>query len=109
MNYDAGLREQSEVIHDDEYVHLRVEWKKPKDHRHKFEPVAEGPYKVTKGDNNTVFIEKMERFVENVSRSRVLLTPRPETRNEVEDILKPIAINENDSKYPTGEDVKSKT
>ena len=93
-NYDARLRNQSEVIHEDDYVFLRVERKNPKDHRHKLAPVAEGPFQVTKVDGNTVNIEKAVRSVETVSRSRVVLAPKPASEDEVEKFLKPIDLPE---------------
>lgn len=74
-NSDARQRKQSEVIHEDYYVYLRVYWMNPKDHSRKLLLVAEGPYKVTNINKNTVVIEKTEQFVENVSRSRVVLAP----------------------------------
>lgn len=60
---------------------------------------------MTKVDNNTFVIQKTDRLVDNVSRSLVLLTPRLQTRKEVEAILKPISIGDKDSKYLTGEQV----
>lgn len=38
--YDARLRKKSEAIHEDYYVYLTVELKKPKDRRRKLTPVA---------------------------------------------------------------------
>lgn len=76
-------KKKYDAIHEDDYVHLRVERKNPKEHRHKLAPIAEGRYKVTNVDDKTVAIEKTDRSVENVSRSRVLIVTKPQTENEV--------------------------
>ena len=101
-NYDKRLRKQSEVIREDDYVYLRVERKNPKDHRHKLAPVVEGPFRVTKATGNTATIERKDRSVEKVSRSRVVLAPRPPTNQEVQDILRPTKLS--DSEGPTNEE-----
>jgi len=88
-NYDSRLRKQVEVVKQGDYVFLRVERKNPKDHRHKLAPIAEGPFLVTKTDKNTVVIERSDRSVEKVSRSRVVLAPKPKTKEEVKEILRP--------------------
>ena len=49
---------------------------------------------MTKVDGNTVTIEKADRSVETVSRSRVVLAPKPASEEEVEKLLKPIDLPE---------------
>lgn len=72
----------------------RVERKPPKDHRHKLAPVAEGQFKAIKSDGNTVTIEKTDRSVEAVSRSRVLLKPKTASVEEVNQELQPVKFSE---------------
>lgn len=74
-NYDARLRKQTEVIHEDDYMYLSLQQKKRTDNRHKLALVAEGRYKVTKVDKNTVLIKKTYLSVEKLTRSRVVLAP----------------------------------
>ena len=59
-------------------VYLRVERKDDTETRHKLAPIAEGPFPVKKVDqeNKTVFLERPDKTVENVSRSRVVLAPK---------------------------------
>ena len=78
-----------EVVKQGDYVFLWVELKNSKDHRHNIAPIAEGPFLVTKKDKNTVVIERSDRSVEKVSRSRVVLAPKPKTKEEVKEILRP--------------------
>lgn len=58
-------------------MYLRVEWKNTKDHKHKLAPFAEGPVRVMNTDADAVTIEKADRSVKTVSRSRVVLAPSP--------------------------------
>ena len=44
---------------------------------------------VTKKDRNTVVIERSDSSVEKVSRSRVVIAPKPKTREEIEQTLRP--------------------
>lgn len=74
-------------------MYLRIEQKNTKYHRQKLVTIVEGSYNVTKVENNTVFIEKTNQSVEKVSRSRLVLAPKPETNKEAEEILKPIFID----------------
>ena len=60
-NYDAIIRKKAEGVNQADYVFLRVEGKKPKDHRHKLAPIAEGAYLVTKTYKNTFVIEQSDR------------------------------------------------
>lgn len=59
---------------------------------HKRAPVAEGPFKITKPDDNTVVIEWPDRSIERASRSRVFLNPTSRTTKEVDDILTPVKV-----------------
>ena len=43
---------------------------------------------VTKTNKKTVVIERSDRSVEKVSRSRVVLAPKPKTKEEVKEILR---------------------
>ena len=94
-DYDRRLRRQDETIQAGDHVYLRVERKNAKDHRHKLAPVAEGPYRVSKSEGNTVVIELDDRSVERVSRSRVVLAPKPQTSQEAQDLLRPVALPDN--------------
>ena len=102
-NFDARLRKQRENITVDDYVYLRVERKDPTEHRHKLAAIAEGPYRVTKADDATVVIERPDRSVEKVSRSRVVLAPKPTTDEEMKEILKPPMAADKEDDYPTKE------
>lgn len=51
------------------------------DHSNKLAPIAEGSYKVTKVvDNHKVVFKKTDRAVEKVSRTRVVLAPKPQSK-----------------------------
>ena len=102
-NYDRRLRKQKETIQEGDFVYLRVERKNAADHRHKLAPVAEGPFRVTKTTGNTVVIERADRSVERVSRSRVVLAPKPLTEAEMEQTLQPTLVD-NTLEYPTSAD-----
>ena len=54
--------------------------------------------------DDTVVIEKLDRTVERVSRSRVVLAPKPATVREVDAILRPILNAELDKDYPKSEE-----
>ena len=88
-NYDDRIRNQAALVNQGDYDFFWVERKSRKDHRHKLAPIAEGPYLVTKTDKNTVFIERSYRSVEKASRSRVVLAPKPKTKEEVYQTLRP--------------------
>ena len=103
-NYDRRLRRQAEKIQVDDHVFLRVERKNLHDHRHKLAAVAEGPFRVKEAKDDTVVIEKPDRTVERVSRSRVVLAPKPATVREVDAILRPIPNAELDKDYPKSEE-----
>lgn len=77
--YDKRLRRDNQVIKEDDYVCLRVERKDDKKMCHKLAPVAAGPYLVknTSPEDKTVTIEYLDGTAQKVSRSRVLLAPRP--------------------------------
>lgn len=92
-NYDARLHKKQEVIHDDDYVFIRVEPKNPKDHRHKLASIAEGLFKVTNVDGNMITIEETDRSVEIVSRSRVVLATTTKTEKEVRKISQPVKLS----------------
>lgn len=78
-NCEAILRKQSEIIRKHEEVYFRFEQKSPNGHTHKLEPVPEGLFKLTKACGNTIAIKKTNRSIQNVSRSRVILPPKPQT------------------------------
>lgn len=66
-NYNVCLQGHAEVIHEDDYLYLRVDRKNSKYHRRTLIAIAEGPYNVTKVDISTVGIEKDGR----VRRKRI--------------------------------------
>lgn len=92
-NYDANLQKTFELNHVDYYTYIRVQRKILNNHHHKLAPITEGPHKVTKFNNNIVFIEKTERQVEEVLSSGVILAPEPKTEKQVEENLKATAID----------------
>lgn len=63
-----------------EQKNLKDNWPKPV-------PVAEGPFKVTKAEENTVTIEKTDRYVENAWRSRIVLASKRKTKKGVGKLL----------------------
>ena len=56
---------------------------------------------MTKVDDATVVIERPDRSVEKVSRSRVVLAPTPTTEEEMKEILKPTMAKDKEDDYPT--------
>ena len=94
--FDKRLRKQREEIKQGDKVFLRVERKNDKDTRHKLAPIAEGPYKVKSVNNDakTVVIEYNDRTVENVSRSRVVLAPEPQSMQELQEKTSPMTIHD---------------
>ena len=108
-NYDNRLRKQSEKIQEDDYVYLRVERRDEREHRHKLAAVAEGPYRVIETKENTVVIERQDKSVERVSRSRVVLAPQPRTVMEIQNAVRPMTDEEvlNDE-YPISEEVNKR-
>lgn len=81
-NYDARLRKQSKVINEHEFVYVMVKRKYSTDHGHKLAQIDEGPCRVNKVDKTKVFLieRTTNRSVEKVSRSRVVLDPKPQTK-----------------------------
>ena len=55
-------------------------------------------------EGDTVVIEKPDRTVERVSRSRVVLAPKPATIREVDAILRPMSNTELDKDHPKSEE-----
>lgn len=94
---NALLRKQAELTNVDDYVYLRVERKDRNETHHKVMQVAEGPYHVMETDYKTAVIEKVDRFVEKVFRSRAVLVPKPKLKEEMEEILKPTSVKDNDT------------
>lgn len=88
-NFDKRLRKQYELVTKGNEVFLPVKRKSAKEHHHKLAPVAEGPFKVTKADNKTVVIQRSDRSVERVSRTRVVLDSKAMSKKDFEDIVKP--------------------
>lgn len=68
---------------------LRVERKNAEDHRHKLASLTECPFKVTKADNKTVFIERTSLSVERGSRATVVLALRCPTIGDLKNVLQP--------------------
>lgn len=79
-------------MHIDHYMYLRVERRDPNEHLQNLVPVSKGPDKVGIVDYKTVVIEKMDRSVKNVSCSRVVLAPKPKSKEGMESNLKPTAV-----------------
>lgn len=67
----------------DEYVYRQGERKNRNDHRLKQAQIVEGLFNVTNVDENTIVIEKTARSIENVSRSRAVLAPKPHWESNV--------------------------
>ncbi len=100
-NYDARLRRQSERIKKNDYVYVRVERRDEKEHRHKLAAVAEGPYRVIETKDTTVTIEKDDKSVERLSRSRVVAAPEPRMETEIQESVRPMTDEElNQHDYP---------
>ena len=60
----------------------------------------EVPYRVEKSEGNTFVIEKDDRSVEHMSRTRVVLSPTPLTTRETQDIVRPMTDEELEKDYP---------
>lgn len=80
-NHDVRLGRHVELIKLDDYVYLRIEWKDRKETNHKLSTVSEGPYKVMKTGWRTVFIEKKDRSVQKVWRSRDVWAKKSKTKD----------------------------
>ena len=76
--FDKRLRNTTEDVRPGDNVYLRVERKDDTETRHKLAPIAAGPFPVKKVDKDkkTVLLERPDKTVENVSRSRVVLAPK---------------------------------
>ena len=80
-----------------------------REHRHKLAAVAEGPYRVIEAKDTTVVIEKDDRSVERVSRSRVVLAPKPRTLDEVQRSVRPMTDEELiPEEYPVQEGINAR-
>ena len=85
-------------------MYLRVERRDEREHRHKLAAVAEGPYRVIEVKDSNVVIEKEDNNVERVSRSRVVLAPKPKTVEEIQEDVRPMTDEELDQNgYPVPE------
>ena len=104
-SFDKRLRKQREEIRKDDYVFLRVERRNDKEHRHKLAAIADGPYRVkdVNTEAKTVVIEYPDRTVENVSRSRVVLAPEPQTMKQLHDKTRPMTIHDTITGLPAPE------
>lgn len=74
-------------------MYVQVERKYTKDHRHKLAHVSEGPLHVTKVEENTLTIGKTNRYVENISISRVVFGPKTETKKYVSKLVQPVKLS----------------
>ena len=107
-NYDARLRRQNEKIEPDNWFYLRVERRDEREHRHKLAAVAEGPYKVLDIRGSTVVIERQDKSIEIVSRSRVVLAPQPRITQEIQDSTRPMTDEElTPTTYPASEEINN--
>ena len=86
-------------------MYLRVERKVYTETRHKLAPIAEGPFPVKKVDkeNKTVLLERPDKTVEKVSRSRVVLDPKGPSSEELLEATRPMTINEVIADFPAPE------
>ena len=86
-------------------MYLRVERKDDTETRHKLAPIAEGPFPVKKfyKDNKTVLLERPDKTVENVSRSRVVLAPKGLSSEQLLEATRPMTIHEVIADFPAPE------
>lgn len=103
-NFDARLRKQADATNFDDYVYIRVEQKDPNKTPHKLTTVAQRPYKVMK-TRKTCVTEKTDCSFEKVSNCRVVLEPKPESKEDLEEILKPVSATDKHTEYSTKEDI----
>lgn len=89
-------------------MYFRIAQNNPNIHIHKRAPIAEGAYKETYVDNNTIVIKNMDRSVETLSRSKSLLSPKSQTKKQIEEILTPISTSDEKSNGPKKEYVNMK-
>lgn len=98
------MRKTSGNIKPGDNLFLNVDSEDGKETRHKLAPTAEGPLPVTKINKETKFIiERLDRSVERVSRSRVLLAPAPIPQSELKPISNAMSINDITEDYSTSE------
>lgn len=104
-NFDKHLRKNAEVIRPGDNVFLRVERKDEKETRHKLAPIAEGPFPVLRVDGaaKTVIIKRPDESLENVSRSRVTIAPKPENDDHHNKEEPPVLIDSIIHDYPAAE------
>ena len=64
--------------------------------RHKFAPIADGPFLVKKVDKEakSVLLERPDKTVEKLSRSRVLLAPKGPSSKQLLETTRAMNINE---------------
>lgn len=79
-NYDACLRKQSEMMHEDDYVYLGADRNNIKCERHKLTTIDKGRHIVLKVDKNTIVIEKKGQYVKKVSPLRIILVPKTQIK-----------------------------
>ena len=103
--FDKRLRKQNENIVTGDSVFVRREIRDDNLTRHKFAPLADGPFKVVKSDNRVVTIERPDGTVERMSRDRVTIAPPVQEPDEIADKLRPMTDEELIPKeYPVSED-----
>lgn len=108
-NYDKRLRCASEEINPDDNVFLRVERKYEKETRHKLALISERPFQVKDTDRaaKTALIERPDKSVEHISRSRVVLAHRGSI-NEIRTAIRPSTTTETVSDFPIDKDVNQR-
>ena len=105
-DYDTLLRRQRETIKKGDSIFLRVERRDENQTRHKLAAVAEGPFPVESVKGHTVVIVRPDETVERVSHDRVVLTPKPLTAAQSQEVTRPLTDEElsvND--FPVTEEV----
>ena len=103
--FDKRLRKQNENIVTGDSVFVRREIRDDNLTRHKFAPLADGPFKVVKSDNRVVTIERPDGTVERMSRDRVTVAPPIQDPDTVTDTLRPMTYEELiPTEFPVSED-----
>ena len=94
--FDKILRNTTEEVTPGDDVYLRIKRKDDRETRHELAPISEGPFPVKKvyKENKTVLLERPDKTVENLSRSRVILAPKRASTKELLESRRPIIIKE---------------
>lgn len=93
-NFVKSLCKNNKEINPDDQVHLHVERKSEKETRHKLYPIFEGPFPVTKIDNQskTVVVERPECTQENLSCDNAVLETKNKTKRDLMTEAQPMKL-----------------